>query len=258
MQLEMQTAPFVAAYLARCDGIVVPVGSTEQHGPTGLIGTDHLCAQAIARRFGVAQGVLVAPTIAVGQSHFHLGFAGTLALRPSTLMAVMQDYIGSLAATGFRHIYVLNGHGGNVAPIRSAVAEFYANRSFAGTGTGTSTGDVHVRLRSWWELPGVNALRQELYGAQEGFHATPSEIAITLAAYPDAIAHTELPAPAPAADQLDHGGDNYLDAADYRRRFPDGRVVSHSALGTRADGERLWAAASEDLAADFTRFMTAA
>jgi creatinine amidohydrolase len=255
MRLELVTSKAVADYLAGSQGIIWPVGSNEQHGPIGLIGTDHLCAEAIARRMGQRQGVLVAPTLAVGQSHFHLGFPGTLALRPSTMMAVVGDHLASLETTGFRRLYILNGHGGNVAPIRSAVAEFYAARSMAGRHVPDR---LEVRLRSWWELPTVDALRKRLYGANEGFHATPSEIAITQAAWPDHIGDiSDTPAPPSHGrnDLMDHAGDNYAEAADYVRRFPDGRVISHSGLARREHGEALLQAAVDDLAADYTAFL---
>ncbi len=251
MQLELMTSPQVRAYLAERQGIVVPVGSTEQHGPDGLIGTDHLCAEAVARRFGRGRGVIVAPTLSYGMSQFHLGFPGTISLRPSTLAALALDVVASLAATGFRRIYLLNGHGGNVAPLRSAVQEFYAARSFAGA---AEPSPVHCRIRSWWELPAADALRRELYGAHEGYHVTPSEVAITMAAHPESIGPFQSLPPAHAPDMLLHAGDNYYDAADYRARFPDGRVVSHSALATREAGERLIEAAVADLAEDFEAF----
>jgi len=251
MRLELMTSPDIAAAIAKSPGIVWPVGATEQHGPIGLTGTDHLCAETIARRFGAAHGVLVAPTQAVGQSHFHLGFPGTLALRPSTLMAVVVDHLASLAATGFRYLYILNGHGGNLAPIRSAVAEFHAAHSFAGT----DGPRLQVRLRSWWELVSVNAMRNTLYGAQEGYHATPSEVAITMAAYPERIAESDLAAPTHPHDPRDHAGDNYADATDFRRSFPDGRVMSHSALARRTHGEALINTAVADLAVDYREFV---
>lgn len=252
MRLELMTSHAVGAAMARAPGLIWPVGATEQHGPMGLNGTDHLCAEVIARRFGKTHDVLVAPTLAVGQSHFHLGFPGTIALRPSTLMAVVQDHLASLETTGFRHLYILNGHGGNVAPIRAAIAEFHAARSFTGHSPETH---IEVRLRSWWELPGVNALRASLYGAQEGFHATPSELAITLAAHPDHIAETGLPPPTHAPDPRDHAGDNYAHAGDFRASFPDGRVISHSSLARRSDGEALLTVAVADLAADYAAFV---
>jgi creatinine amidohydrolase len=255
MRLEHMTSPQVAAYLEAGGGIVVPVGATEQHGPDGLIGTDHLCAEAIARRFGETAGVIVAPTVAYGMSQFHLGFAGTVSLRPSTLSALFGDIVASLAVTGFRHVYVLNGHGGNVAPIRAAIQEFHAARSLG------MAAPVPVRclLRSWWELPDVDRLRKALYGAAEGYHVTPSEVAITLATHPGQIGPVTRPAPShPGEDMIVHAGDNYHDADDFRRRFPDGRVISDAALATRAAGEDLLAAAVAGLAVDFRRFVAAA
>ena len=252
MRLELMTSAAVAAYLERARGIVIPVGATEQHGQDGLIGTDHLCAETIARTFGAAHGVVIAPSLAYGMSQFHLGFAGTMSLRPSTLAAIAQDLVASLAVTGFTRVYFYNGHGGNLAPLRCGIQEFYAARSLAGVREPCA---VQCRVRSWWEMPVADALRKSLYGAQEGYHVTPSEVAVTMAAYPDAIGPFDTPAPeAAATDTILHAGDNYYDAADYRMRFPDGRVISHSALATGAAGARLIAAAAEDLAADFAAF----
>lgn len=255
MRLELMTSPAVAAYLAQSRGILIPVGATEQHGPDGLIGTDHLCAEAIARRCGAQHGIIVAPTLAYGMSQFHLAFAGTISLRPSTLAALAHDVIASLAATGFTHLYFLNGHGGNLAPLRCAVQEFYAARSLAG---GSGRAIVQCRLKSWWEMPAADALRKSLYGTREGYHVTPSEVAITMASHPDHIAPFERDPPVMVGDDLIvHAGDNYYDAADYRARFPDGRVISDSALATREAGEELIRLAVSDLAADFEAFARA-
>jgi creatinine amidohydrolase len=255
MRLELMTSDAVARHLARAPVIVVPVGATEQHGPDGLIGTDHLCPQVIAQRLGARDGVLVAPTIAYGMSQFHLAFPGTISLRPSTLAAVALDVIASLAATGFTRIYVLNGHGGNLAPLRSAVQEFYAARSLAAV---RQPAEVHCRVRSWWELPSVDALRRQLYGASEGYHVTPSEVAITMAAHPAHITRFErAPPPKASGDVLLHAGDNYYDAADFKARYPDGRVISDGALATPEHGERLIAAAVDDLAMDLAAFARA-
>jgi creatinine amidohydrolase len=255
MRLELMTSPAVEAYLSEKPGIVIPVGATEQHGPDALIGTDHLCSEVIARRFGAEHGVIVAPTLAYGMSQFHLGFAGTITLRPSTLAAMVQDVVASLAATGFTRIYLLNGHGGNLAPMRCGIQEFYAARSLAGS---REPSTVHCRLKSWWEMPSANALRLALYGDKEGYHATPSEVAITMATHPGAISAFECAEPARHEnDVFLHAGDNYYDAADFRRRFADGRVISHSALATREAGEDLIRLAVANLAADFALFCNA-
>ena len=104
----------------------------------------------------------------------------------------------------------------------------------------------------------ADSLRKTLYGAQEGYHVTPSEVAITMAGWPAQIGPFERPAPPHQQDDgLLHAGDNYYDAADYAARFPDGRVISHSALATPTDGEALLAAAIADLAEDFALFSRA-
>lgn len=251
MRLELTTTSAVEAYLSRSKGILVPVGTTEQHGPDGLIGTDFLCPETIARRFGEQSGAMVAPTLCYGMSQFQLGFAGSISLRPSTLSAVVHDIVASLAATGFTRVYFLNGHGGNLAPLRAGIQEFYAARSLSGI---KEPAAVQCRVKSWWEYPAVDRLRKGLYGDGEGSHATPSEIALTMAAFPDAIGPFERPAPPPVTDSIVHAGDNYFDAADFHLRYPDGRVASDSALASPEAGKRLLEAAVKALAADFEAF----
>ena len=255
MRLELMTSPAVEAYLRTRAGVVVPIGTTEQHGPDGLLGTDYLCPEAVSHRYGERSGTLIAPTITYGMSQFQLGFAGSVSLRPSTVAAMTHDIIASLAATGFTRIYFLNGHGGNLAPLRAGIQEFYAARSLAGVRDSTS---VHCRARSWWEFPEADKLRKSLYGEREGYHATPSEIAVTMAAYPEAIKPFVRPAPQKADDTIIHAGDNYFDAADYRQRYPDGRVISDSALATPEAGLRILEAATAGLAEDFEAFCASA
>ncbi|HYV87311.1 MAG TPA: creatininase family protein, partial [Candidatus Polarisedimenticolia bacterium] len=65
MLLHLQTWPDVERYLAKSQGIIIPIGSTEQHGPNGLIGTDAICAEALSKVVGEKTEALVAPTISV-------------------------------------------------------------------------------------------------------------------------------------------------------------------------------------------------
>lgn len=125
IRLQLRSWPEVEEYLARCRGVIVPLGSTEQHGPTGAIGTDALTAEAVALEVGRRTGVLVTPAQAFGMAEHHLGFAGTISLQPSTLLAVLHDVVLSLARHGFERIYVINGHGGNIATARAAFAQAY-------------------------------------------------------------------------------------------------------------------------------------
>ncbi|MFN7553559.1 creatininase family protein, partial [Microcystis sp.] len=77
MLLQLSTWLEVESYLEQSQGIIIPIGSTEQHGPTGLIGTDALCAEAIAKGVGTQVRAMVAPTLNVGMALHHTAFPGT-------------------------------------------------------------------------------------------------------------------------------------------------------------------------------------
>lgn len=247
MLLHQRTWAEVENYLKRSNGIVVPIGSTEQHGPNGLIGTDAICAEVLARGVGEAADALVAPTIAVGMAQHHLAFPGSMTLRPTTLIAVVRDCVASLVRHGFTRVYFINGHGGNVATVTAAFSEIYAEASLQPFGDRPT---VKCRLRNWWESAGVKALSRDLFGDAEGSHATPSEVSLTWYAYPEAERRLAMVPPvAPKG--------TFTDAIDYRRNFPDGRIGSNPSLASRDAGERLYNAAVKDLAEDYRAFAAA-
>lgn len=253
MILHQSTWPAVEAYLRQSTGVVVPMGSTEQHGPTGLIGTDSMTAQAVAHAMAERCGALVGPTLSLGPAQFNLAFPGTVSLRPTTLIQVIVDYVQSLARQGFGHFYFINGHGGNLAPAQCAFQEIHADHSLGRAGAPA----LCFRLRSWWDYPQANALRQRLYGAGEGMHATPSEVAITRALSPAHCPPDTLAAPPllEVAFIKAHSGDNHENAQAHRAQFPDGRVGSHSALGLAEHGNELVRLAADDAAQDYREFL---
>jgi creatinine amidohydrolase len=108
-------------------GIVVPLGAVEQHGPHLPLSADAdraiALAMRVARRLGDS---LVAPALRVGCSELHMGYAGTVSLRPETLEAVCIDYVRSLARHGFRDILFLSGHGGNFRPLQQMLPRLRA------------------------------------------------------------------------------------------------------------------------------------
>ena len=197
--------------------------------------------------------MLVGPTLALSVAQFNLAFPGTVSVRASTLMAVIEDYVLSLARQGFERFYFLNGHGGNIAPARAAFQDIYARWSL-GTMQGTAP---RCRLRSWWEYPEVDRLRKQWYGAGEGMHATPSEIAITQHTLPGSRREDSRAAPQPLAPAFlrDHSADNHWDAATHRASFPDGRVGSDSSLATAEQGRQLLVAAVAGARDDLAAFL---
>jgi creatinine amidohydrolase len=241
MRLEHATWEEVDDYLGRGDGVLLPAGSTEQHGPFGLIGTDTICARTIAERAGEMAGALVAPALAYTPAPFNLAFPGSVSVSVETFSRLVGEILDSLSGQGFRHFYVLNGHGANRAPLESVAA---------------ARVDIQVRVRSWWDFPEVDGLRKQLYGDWEGMHATPSEVAITQANV-RIVERADMPPPEQlSADYMKaHAGDKHGPPDEHRARFPDGRVGSHSALATPQAGEQLLRAAVKAVAADYASFM---
>ncbi|RAU92626.1 mycofactocin biosynthesis peptidyl-dipeptidase MftE [Mycobacterium colombiense] len=103
--------------------LLVPLGSTEQHGPHLPLDTDTRIATAVAHgaRARLGDEWLVAPALAYGASGEHQSFAGTISLGTEALTTLLVEY-GRSAAGWARRIAFVNGHGGNVAALRSAVA----------------------------------------------------------------------------------------------------------------------------------------
>jgi len=240
MQLALSTWQEVERYLQASTGIIIPIGSTEQHGPNGLIGTDAICPLRIAQQMEAALDVLIAPPINYGMSQHHMAFSGTVTLRPTTMIQVIVDVVTSLSQHGFTHFYFLNGHGGNIPPVTSAFSELYAQQG---------DGKLRCRLANWWRNDAVTALAAELYGEAEGYHATVSEVALSYFSHPEAVKDVPLiPEIAPSAD--------FYDAADFRRKFPDGRIGSSPQWATVEAGERFCHLAAEALGADYRNFLS--
>jgi creatinine amidohydrolase/Fe(II)-dependent formamide hydrolase-like protein len=244
MLLHLSTWAETEAFLERSRTIVIPIGSNEQHGPTGLLGTDWLCPEIIAHEAQKRPGadLLVAPTFNIGMAQHHLDFPGTIALRPSTFMAAIGDWARSLAHHGFEKLFFLNGHGGNVATIEAAFSELYAESSYVGRPRGFA-----LRLRNWWDLRGVGQLARQQFPSGHGSHATPSEIAVTQWAYPDAIKSANY------APQIASSGP-IREASDFRKRHPDGRMGSDPGLATPEKGGELVKLAAAGLIEEVAAF----
>jgi creatinine amidohydrolase len=247
MLLHLSTWKEVEAYLEQSQGIILPIGSTEQHGPTGLIGTDAICAEAIARGVGEATSALVGPTINVGMALHHTSFPGTISLKPSTLIHLIQDYLTSLTKAGFTKFFFINGHGGNIATLKAAFAESYAHLADLNI---PHAERVQCQVGNWFMCSSVYKLAKELYGNQEGSHATPSEVALTQYVYPDAIKQ------APLSAEVASGHPIY-GAANFRHCYPDGRMGSNPALATPEHGKQFYDLAVKELSNNYLEFLSA-
>ena len=184
--LGEMTSPEVEAFLAHGDTVIVPIGSTEQHGPHGPLLTDVLVPTEVARRIAPRVGALVAPPVNYGLSYPHVGFTGLVQIRIPTFMALVEDLAVSLATAGFRRIVFLNGHYDNTYAIAYACANA-ADRLPKG---------VRAFPVNYWD--GLSdAETAEFFDSSTGLHANQAETSAILALAPALVdmdhANAEMP-----------------------------------------------------------------
>ncbi len=184
--LGEMTDPEVRAFLEVHDTVIVPTGSTEQHGPHGPLMTDTLIPVEVARRIAPVIGAAVAPPITYSLSYPHAGFTGVVHIRIPTFMALVEDVCVSLASIGFRRIVFLNGHYDNTYAIAYACANATA-RVPAG---------VRAYPVNYWD--GMTAEQAaEFFDPSNGLHANKGETSAVLAINPALVdmeaANAEMP-----------------------------------------------------------------
>jgi creatinine amidohydrolase len=139
----------VEAHLERDDRIVVPLGSTEQHGYLSLE-TDNVLAERVSAEAAEPLGVLVLPVLPYGLTPSFAAFPGSPSLRMETFVSVLRDLLDSLHGQGFRRFLLVNGHGGNL-PGGALVREWTADHP-----------DAQAIFHSWWSSPRVQAAAREI------------------------------------------------------------------------------------------------
>jgi len=122
------------------DRCVLPIGSVEQHGYLSLC-VDMILAEKVAVDAAEPLGVPVFPAVPYGMTPYFSAFPGTVTLRTSTYVALVEDILDSLHRAGFRRIVVVNGHGGN-GPVLGLIKEWIVRR-----------GDACVKFHEWWKAP---------------------------------------------------------------------------------------------------------
>ena len=105
------------------DVAVLPVGSTEQHGPHNPVGMDSIVANAMAEEATERTDTLLLPSVEVGLAEHHRGFPGTLYVRPETLKNYVYDLLASVAEQGIEKVIVVNGHGGNTGILQEVCGQ---------------------------------------------------------------------------------------------------------------------------------------
>lgn len=137
----------IEAQAKRDDRCVLPLGCVEQHAFLSLA-TDAILAEKVAHDAAEPLDIPVFPVLAYGMTPAFAAYPGTVSLRMSTYVAVMEDMLEAFYRSGFRRIVLVNGHGGN-APIMTLATEWMGKRT-----------DASVRLHNWWAGPRFQAAVQ--------------------------------------------------------------------------------------------------
>ncbi len=117
------TAEEAAKKFAETDIAVIPMGSTEQHGPHLPMGTDAMAGIAFGKRAAEKLNAIFVPWSVLGVTPYHMDWKGTISIKTSTFIALFKDTVDCLYQHGIRKILVSNGHEGNIAPLRVAADE---------------------------------------------------------------------------------------------------------------------------------------
>jgi creatinine amidohydrolase len=167
--------------------VIIPTGSIEQHLEHLAMEHDIASSTHVARE--VAQrlypNVIVAVPMAIGISEHHMVHAGSLTAKPGSWLAVLFDAVESFVRHGVKNVLVLNGHGGNVAPVNGIINQW--KRYFAAMHSGTN-----LHFNSYWDLIPRDFANEVLDTDRMPGHAQEFETAFALAVFPENVRHDAM------------------------------------------------------------------
>lgn len=228
--MHLSEATWTEASALDTDLALLPVGSTEQHGPHAALGTDVATAEAVADAAAEAYDgeVVVAPSIPVGIAEEHRQFPGTLWVSPDTFRSYVRETVGSLAHHGWDRVVVVNGHGGNV-PALGEVCAAISRRDAA-----------YAVPFTWFE--GVGDHRSDMG------HGGPLETALLRRVAPDLVREDRIEEARDGAAPRWGEWVSRVNLAVDSAEFTENGVVGDPEEGSKERGEELLALASAALA----------
>lgn len=219
------------------DGAILPVGATEQHGPHLGCGVDAEIARLLCEAAADATGVAMLPTLPYGCSLGHSRrWPGTLALQPKTLIDVVKDIGDWVHHSGFRRLFIVNGHVTNSAPLRCVLEMLRAQYD-----------DLQVALIDSAAIS--ERVRERHCADAADWHANDAETSLMMAIAPQLLRPGRLA----AADDPDRT-ESCVFAHPVNRTSRNG-VTGAPSRATREKGEQLFAMMVQDLSALIERGM---
>ncbi|RDI71418.1 creatininase family protein [Halopelagius longus] len=230
MRLSEATWTDVSNLAAETNLALLPVGSTEQHGPHAPLGTDAFTAEAVAEAGAEAYDgdAAVAPTLPVGVAAEHRQFPGTLWFSPETFRSAVRETVGSLAEHGFDRVVIVNGHGGNVDALNEVA------------GTITREDDAYAVAFTWFDAVGDHAAKMG--------HGGPLETAFLRHLRPELVREERVEAAAEGGS--DRWGEwvSGVNLSHDSAEFTENGVVGDPRQGDASLGEALLDLSAESLA----------
>jgi creatinine amidohydrolase len=237
MYLADQTWPELGDYVAEESLAVVPLGSTEQHGPHLPLSTDHKIAEGVAREAADRTGYLCTPTVSVGVSPHHKQFHGTMWVDPPEFRDYVESFTRNLSYHGIDRIVFVNAHGGNQTHLREV-------------GRRLREDEVAYAVEWMWD-ESIPDLVNDLFETN-GPHGGPKETAMMMHLDPENVRTDKLRDArdgglvdwANSEDAYVYGARNFYDAIDNT----ENGVLGDQTDATPEKGAELFDAASEQLA----------
>jgi creatinine amidohydrolase len=230
MFLADMTSPAVNA-LDRNIPVVIPIAALEQHGQHLPVFTDSLLLGEVVRRAALTPNALFVPLQWLGNSHHHIDYPGTVSAPPRLYLDLLRELAENFLAHGFKRLFFLNGHGGNIIPAKQAIFELrqkYRERD-----------DLLLLSASYWELAQPHQEKDGYHQTTMG-HACEWETSMILWLKPDLVVGD--------AKSLETVLNSYGFDPAYRgwitnERTPTGHIGSPQ-FATKEKGEHLFASFS--------------
>lgn len=226
--------------------VVLPLGAIEQHGPHLPVGTDTHIITALSQALEqqLPNDVLLCPALPYGSSHHHLDFGGTISISPTLYTALIVELVASLLQCGFQKIVLLNGHGGNITPVRQALSVL-SNQT-------EGTYPANIVLATYWEVAGKPFAGAPPMESPALSHACEYETSLMLHIYPDQVLREHMQrAQRPASngyiaweDDEPYRGVSIVKSTAY---ISDNGSSGEPQLGTKEKGEHLFKEALQAL-----------
>ncbi len=219
--------------------VLLPIGSTEQHGPHLPTGTDDfLAAETCARVAALLEPehpVVITPTVWCGLAEHHMAFGGTFTLTLATLHALLNDLCSSILRAGFRNILIVNGHGGNIPGLTAITSELTRK---LGTPITSTT----------YVLAAPETTRRTLQRQDTVMHACEAETSMMMTVAPSLVHHDRLPdAHGPALGLTTELTGLIFTARSFINLTPTG-VAGDARAASPAKGEALLSAYAQEIA----------